>query len=79
MSWAVIRQSWSRKSWYEFVVQQFFDVTMQASRVPVHFSEKCNMPVPMPEPVPDLRRPVRDVGSQDDYAIVSGLAGLGLD
>ena len=54
-------------------------MTMQASRVPVHLSEKCYLPVPVAEPVPDLRRPVRDVGSQDDYAVVSGLAGLGLD
>ena len=52
---------------------------MQASRVPVHFGEKRYMPVPVPEPVPDLRRPVRDVGGQDDYAVVSGLVGLGLD
>ena len=52
---------------------------MQASRVPVHFGEKRYMPVPVPKPVPDLRCPVRDVGGQDDYAVVDGLVGLDLD
>ena len=79
MSWAVIRQPRSGEGRNIFVMQKFFDVTTKARRMPVDFSEECHVPVPMPEPVPDLRRPVCDVCGQDDHVVVRGLAELGVD
>ena len=47
--------------------------------MPVYLCKERHMPVAVPEPVPYLGRPIRDVSGKDDHMVVRGLAGRALD